>query len=242
MATYRSARGRVVDMEKLRQANEEEIAVTGGSQNVNARGDELGPGGRIIRTREEIIRAYNQQNPKAVPDEYAELVPDQQERVPTPDAGLYNVSKIDPNIPAIPIDELYVKTNEDEEKLKQNQNLIEMEEQRINDMNRRTAEMRQKRQEQRLAEQTERLAQQKKEIKDLVDEGNKIAEELHPTPTQSLTSQDVREETFMDELTGKTYKSRAALKAAITRRVNKVKKDTKLDNVDPGIDNVTWAE
>jgi len=50
---YRSARGKEVDMMKLVKQNEMAVAV--GNANVNARGDKLGPGGQIIKTREEIM-------------------------------------------------------------------------------------------------------------------------------------------------------------------------------------------
>lgn len=49
---YRTAGGKAVDMDALRMANEKYIAV--GNMRVNARGDELGPGGKIVKTREEI--------------------------------------------------------------------------------------------------------------------------------------------------------------------------------------------
>jgi len=50
---YRSAMGKTMDIDSLRIANEELIAV--GNMRVNARGDELGPGGIIMRTREEVM-------------------------------------------------------------------------------------------------------------------------------------------------------------------------------------------
>ena len=53
---YRSANGREVDMEKLRNQNELTLAV--GNARVNARGDELGPGGKIIRKREDVVSEY----------------------------------------------------------------------------------------------------------------------------------------------------------------------------------------
>jgi hypothetical protein len=64
---YRSMQGKVVDLEKLLTKNEMTPAI--GNVKVNARGDELGPGGRIIRKREEIIAEYYANNPTAVPDE-----------------------------------------------------------------------------------------------------------------------------------------------------------------------------
>lgn len=53
---YRTANGKAIDMDLLRQRNELTPAV--GNARVNARGDELGPGGKIIRTREEVLKEY----------------------------------------------------------------------------------------------------------------------------------------------------------------------------------------
>ena len=53
---YKTAQGKVIDMDMLRQKNELVPAV--GNARVNARGDELGPGGKIVRTREEILNDY----------------------------------------------------------------------------------------------------------------------------------------------------------------------------------------
>jgi hypothetical protein len=50
---YKTARGREIDMIKLVKQNEMTVAV--GNANVNARGDKLGPGGQIIKRREEIV-------------------------------------------------------------------------------------------------------------------------------------------------------------------------------------------
>jgi len=52
---YRSMQGKEVDMHKLVMQNEMTVAV--GNVKVNARGDELGPGGQIIRKREEVLAA-----------------------------------------------------------------------------------------------------------------------------------------------------------------------------------------
>lgn len=59
--------GKNVDMELLAQKNELTPAI--GNAKVNARGDELGPGGRIVRKREEIMAEYYDTNPHAVKDE-----------------------------------------------------------------------------------------------------------------------------------------------------------------------------
>ena len=64
MALVRSMRGKEVDMEKLNLKNEELPAV--GNAKVNARGDELGAGGKIVRTREEVLSDYYKQNPRAI--------------------------------------------------------------------------------------------------------------------------------------------------------------------------------
>lgn len=64
---YRTMQGKVVDLDKLALKNELVPAI--GNARVNARGDELGPGGKIIRKREEIMAEYYEKNPNAVPDE-----------------------------------------------------------------------------------------------------------------------------------------------------------------------------
>lgn len=64
---YKSMRGKIVDMDLLRKKNELTPAV--GNARVNARGDELGPGGKIVRKREDIIREYYNNNPSAVRDD-----------------------------------------------------------------------------------------------------------------------------------------------------------------------------
>lgn len=57
---YRTANGRTVDMDLLRQKNELTPAV--GNARVNARGDQLGPGGKIVRSREEILKDFYDQS------------------------------------------------------------------------------------------------------------------------------------------------------------------------------------
>ena len=62
---YRTAQGRSLDMETIRLQNELVPAL--GDMKVNARGDQLGPGGKIIKTREMIMDEYYQS--KASPTE-----------------------------------------------------------------------------------------------------------------------------------------------------------------------------
>ena len=54
-------------MEKLQLRHETEIAV--GNAKLNARGDEIGAGGKIVRTREELLQDYYNKNPRAVREE-----------------------------------------------------------------------------------------------------------------------------------------------------------------------------
>lgn len=51
---YKTATGKHLDMEALSRANETAIAV--GNASVNARGDELGPGGVIKKTRTQRMK------------------------------------------------------------------------------------------------------------------------------------------------------------------------------------------
>ena len=62
--TVKSMRGKEIDMEKLNLKNELLPAV--GNAKVNARGDEIGKGGEIVRTREEVLQDYYNKNPRAV--------------------------------------------------------------------------------------------------------------------------------------------------------------------------------
>jgi hypothetical protein len=64
---YKTMQGKQVDMERLMSQNELMPAV--GNVRVNARGDELGPGGKIIKKREEVVAEYYESNPKAIPDQ-----------------------------------------------------------------------------------------------------------------------------------------------------------------------------
>jgi hypothetical protein len=50
---YRTMQGKEIDMGKLVNQNETTIAV--GNMRVNARGDRIGPGGKIVQTREQIL-------------------------------------------------------------------------------------------------------------------------------------------------------------------------------------------
>ena len=65
--TYMSMRGKEVDMEKLTILNELIPAV--GNLKVNARGDQLGSGGKIVKTKEELLQDYYKNNPRGIQEE-----------------------------------------------------------------------------------------------------------------------------------------------------------------------------
>lgn len=64
-----SMRGKEVDMEKLNLKHETIPAV--GNARMNARGDQLGPGGEVVKTREDMLKDYYDRNPRAVREEPA---------------------------------------------------------------------------------------------------------------------------------------------------------------------------
>ena len=63
---YRTMRGRELDMDKLMTQNELMPAI--GNARVNARGDELGSGGKIVKKREDVVAEYYEDNPNAIPE------------------------------------------------------------------------------------------------------------------------------------------------------------------------------
>lgn len=70
-STYRSMQGKEVDMHKIVMQNEMTVAVS--NVKVNARGDELGPGGKIIRKREDLLREAS----TAIPDQKVSRQPEE---------------------------------------------------------------------------------------------------------------------------------------------------------------------
>ena len=80
--TYKTMRGKSIDMDLLQQRNELTPAV--GNVKVNARGDELGRGGKIVRSREEVLKDYYDKQ-KSIPDEVVlKDEPEFVERAPEP--------------------------------------------------------------------------------------------------------------------------------------------------------------
>jgi hypothetical protein len=59
-----SVRGKVLDISKFIEKHGNKRAL--GNAKMNARGDIIGPGGKIIKTSQQMILEYNRSNPKAV--------------------------------------------------------------------------------------------------------------------------------------------------------------------------------
>lgn len=60
----RSAKGKEIDMEAIARTGEQTVAV--GNASMNARGDLIGKGGKIIKTREQLTREYHQNSANSV--------------------------------------------------------------------------------------------------------------------------------------------------------------------------------
>ena len=57
---HRTARGDAVDIDMVRLANESTIAI--GNMRTNARGDQLGAGGKVVKTRSQVMQEYHKLN------------------------------------------------------------------------------------------------------------------------------------------------------------------------------------
>lgn len=88
---YRTALGKVIDMDNLRLSNEETIAI--GNMKVNARGDELGPGGRVVKTRNQVMDEYYRLSTPMAVDSAPE--PDNEPARPRPAAAV-NTNVVQP--------------------------------------------------------------------------------------------------------------------------------------------------
>lgn len=79
---YRTMQGKMVDIEKLRAANESVRAV--GNMNVNAKGDVLGPGGSISQPKTEIMAKYYEKPRGMVDDTPSRAKTKPIKKTPTP--------------------------------------------------------------------------------------------------------------------------------------------------------------
>ena len=89
---YKTMQGKEIDLDKLRIKNELTLAV--GNVKVNARGDELGPGGQIVRKREDLMTEYHQSSnsvPSKPVNQKAAAKPAQVEKDLTPDPEFDNL-------------------------------------------------------------------------------------------------------------------------------------------------------
>ena len=91
---YRTMQGRMVDIEKLRSANENVRAI--GNMNVNARGDILGRGGQIIKQKEQVMREYYEQPKGRVSDVPTRRIVRTPQRQPIPQAEVIQSETITP--------------------------------------------------------------------------------------------------------------------------------------------------
>lgn len=86
---YRSAQGKPVDLDALRVRHEETVAV--GNMKTNARGDELGPGGVVVRTREQVMKEYYNTNAVYTKEKVEQQREDAQQArttAPAPEIGM----------------------------------------------------------------------------------------------------------------------------------------------------------
>lgn len=64
MHRVKTMKGKTLDLTPIMAKKQDTIAI--GNANMNARGDILGPGGTIVKRREEVAQDYHNKNPKAV--------------------------------------------------------------------------------------------------------------------------------------------------------------------------------
>ena len=64
MKQVKTAKGKVLNMQAMYDANQTTQAV--GNANMNARGDVLGPGGKVVIPKNKVTSAYYATNPNAV--------------------------------------------------------------------------------------------------------------------------------------------------------------------------------
>jgi len=103
---YRTMQGRMVDIEKLRTANETVRAV--GNMNVNARGDVLGPSGQIATSKAEVMQKYYEQPKGKVDDTPARAKPTPPRK--TPPTPVQKMTPVESKPTAKPVEAFKPKT------------------------------------------------------------------------------------------------------------------------------------
>lgn len=75
MANFiRTASGKQINMDALRIANENVLAV--GNMKVNARGDEIGAGGKVVKSKAQLLKDYHKLNTPVINHDNTELPPE----------------------------------------------------------------------------------------------------------------------------------------------------------------------
>ena len=92
---YRTMQGRMVDIEKLRASNEHVRAV--GNMNVNARGDVLGRGNTVLKSKEQVMREYYEAPKGAVADTPVKKIT---QPMPIPQKDVVETKVMNPTTPA----------------------------------------------------------------------------------------------------------------------------------------------
>ena len=106
---YRTMQGRMVDIEKLRTANENVRAV--GNMNVNARGDVLGPGGQIVEAKAQVMQKYYEQPRGKVDDTPARAKPTPPRKVaPAPQPSVQKMTPVESKPATKPVETFKPKT------------------------------------------------------------------------------------------------------------------------------------
>jgi hypothetical protein len=95
---YRTAHGKQLDIDKLRLVNEKTIAV--GNMKVNARGDQLGQGGKVVATRNEVMNQQYKLHSPMVSDNMPipENVAPDGESFDPPEAAVPTVQPLEPKL------------------------------------------------------------------------------------------------------------------------------------------------
>ena len=100
---YRTMQGRMVDIEKLRSANEHVRAV--GNMNVNTRGDVLGPRGQIATPKAEVMQKYYEQPKGKVDDTPSRAKPTPPRRIaPAPQPSVQKMTPVESKPTAKPVE------------------------------------------------------------------------------------------------------------------------------------------
>ena len=94
--SYRTVQGKSVDIEKLRLQNELVPAV--GNMRVNARGDQLGPGGKVVKSREQMLDDHYNSNIRRNRGD------DGSDEIPTAGGKARKIEKTTPAKPMLEVD------------------------------------------------------------------------------------------------------------------------------------------